>query len=133
MKLTALGRLIAACTLAALACSPAMAQTITTGTMTPIASSPLHPAAHRSGHKPHQHVSHAKTHHKGKAPFLPANEQFSSLSAARAQCPADEVEWATMDDSALYHNSRSRWFGRTKHGVYACKAALDAAGFRLGK
>ena len=135
MKVMELARLCAACGMIGLIFPPAFAQTLTTGTMVPITASSPAPTLHHHDRQHHKHEKHKKDHHKGrtKSPFLPASEQFSNLNAARAHCPSGQVEWASMGSSALYHNSSSRWFGRTKHGVYACKTTLDAAGFRPGK
>lgn len=124
----------------------AMAQTSpTTGTITPLATNAatiVNPDApngtdHKKNHhkRDSAHDKHDGKHHKDrkKHPLLPVSDEFSTLSQADAHCPAGTVEWASMGDSSLYHNSQSRYFGKTKHGVYACKAALDAAGFRAGR
>lgn len=109
---------------------PALAQSPTSGTMVPVAA----PAASAEPSQ-HEHQKHGQRHHRGKtkALTLPADERYASLSQATSHCPAGTVEWASLGGSVLYHNSQSRWFGKTKHGAYACKAALTAAGFRLGK
>lgn len=147
---------------------PAMAQTTTSGTMTPAASSqaPTTKAAKAAAKKQAKMDKKAdaknkadmdatakdskatdtsmkdatakdagktKDKDKDKASALPASEQFSSLSAATAHCASSTVEWATLGGSKVYHSSKSRYFGKTKSGAYACKAALDSAGFRPAK
>lgn len=124
---------------------PAMAQTTTSGTMTPAASSqaPTTKAAKAAAKKQEKMDKKDKkddakdtSKHdkdKDKASALPASEQFSSLSAATAHCASSTVEWATLGGSKVYHSSKSRYFGKTKSGAYACKAALDSAGFRPAK
>lgn len=145
MNIQKIAKLVPALGIACMLSLPAMAQTTTSGTMTPAAA----PQTKAEKHKTHEHkklkdmdhkklkdMDHkkdqAKDHHKDKNAALPASEQFSSLSAATAHCPGT-VEWATMNGSKVYHGSKSHYFGKTKHGVYACKAALEAAGFRPAK
>ena len=110
----------------------AWAQSISSGTLAPVSSMVSAPPSHK--HK-YQHRKSSRHHaeKKNKHRFLPANERYASLSQAKAHCPPNTVEWASLGNSSLYHNSESRWFGHTKHGAYACKAILDQAGFRAGK
>ena len=124
-------KLLIASGAACLVSLPTLAQTPpTTGTITPLPATAS--ITMRRHHAPAKSTAHHQRH-KTKSPFLPADARFSDLSQAKAHCPAGGVEWASMGGSALYHTSQSRWFGRTKHGVYACKAVLEADGFRLGK
>lgn len=126
--------------------TPAMAQTNPAmGTIMPLSTQPTTMtspdnsykiARETKGGKPKPDgKKHDKKHHtdQKKHKNLPESEEFSTLSEAKAHCPAGAVEWASMGHSNLYHNSQSRYFGKTKHGVYACKAILDEAGFRLGR
>lgn len=109
---------------------PALAQTATSGTMTPVAANTTKVESHKHEHKKHE----SKTKDEGKkASALPASARFSSVGEATAHCGSGNVEWATMGGSKVYHDSKSRYFGKTKHGAYACKSTLDAAGFHLGK
>lgn len=110
----------------------AWAQSLSSGTLTPVSSTI---STHLSHKHEDQHRKSARHHaeQKSKHRFLPADERYASLSQAEAHCPPNTVEWASLGNSSLYHNSQSRWFGRTKHGAYACKAILDQAGFRAGK
>jgi hypothetical protein len=64
---------------------------------------------------------------------LPANAQFSTVALAQAHCPGDTIAWSSMSKSKSYHLSKSRYFGKTKHGAYACKKDLAAAGFHAAK
>ena len=113
--------------LACLLSLPAMAQTAPgtptpTGTMAPISSGTMAPASHKTHHrKAREHT------------LLPSDQHFSSESAAAAHCPNSIVEWTALTRSKVYHGSKSKYFGKTKHGAYACKSDLDAAGFHQAK
>lgn len=126
--------------------TPAIAQTTPAmGSIMPLSTQPTTMISPGNGYKMTREMKnkkpepdakkHDKKHHKDPArhKILPVGEEFSTLSEADAHCPAGAVEWASMGHSNLYHNSQSRYFGKTKHGVYACKAILDEAGFRLGR
>ena len=113
--------------LACLMSLPAMAQTAPStpaapGTMAPISSGVMAPARHRT--------HHSKT---SKHALLPSDQHFSSENAAVAHCPNSTVEWTALTRSKAYHDSKSKYFGKTKHGAYACKSDLDAAGFHQAK
>jgi hypothetical protein len=54
---------------------------------------------------------------------------FDSESAAQAHCPHDVVVWLNIP-SGIYHYKGERWYGRTKHGAYACEKEAIAAGDR---
>lgn len=54
---------------------------------------------------------------------------FSTDSAAQAHCPKDVVVWLNMP-SGIYHYKGERWYGRTKHGAYACEKEAIKAGDR---
>jgi hypothetical protein len=54
---------------------------------------------------------------------------FHTESAAQAHCPKDEVVWLNIP-TGIYHEKGMRWYGRTKHGAYACRKEADAAGYR---
>ncbi|HTQ70983.1 MAG TPA: hypothetical protein VMH92_05755 [Acidocella sp.] len=135
MNVTKIAKLLPALGLACMVSLPAMAQTATapaaattaapaapaaSGTMAPA------PAAAPAAAKPAKakHTSHAA---------LPANEQFTTLEAATSHCPSDTVEWTALGHSKSYHASTSKLYGKTKHGAYACKSDLDAAGFHQAK
>jgi hypothetical protein len=54
---------------------------------------------------------------------------FSTEDAAQAHCPRDTVVWLNIP-SGIYHYKGERWYGRTKHGAYACEREAVAAGDR---
>ncbi len=54
---------------------------------------------------------------------------FSTEDAAQARCPRDVVVWLNIP-SGIYHYKGERWYGRTKHGAYACEKEAIAAGDR---
>jgi hypothetical protein len=57
---------------------------------------------------------------------------FSTESAAQAHCPKDVVVWLNIP-SGIYHYQGERWYGRTKHGAYACEKEAIAAGDRASE
>jgi len=61
------------------------------------------------------------------AQALPA--LFDTQSAAQAHCPKDVVVWLNIP-SGIYHYKGERWYGRTKHGAYACEKEAIKAGDR---
>ncbi len=60
---------------------------------------------------------------------ISALAQFETESAAQRHCPKDTVVWLNTA-SGIYHEKGMRWYGRTKHGAYVCRAEADAAGDR---
>jgi hypothetical protein len=74
----------------------------------------------------------AHKRHRASGAKLPAGEQFATAASAQASCPGDAVVWANMT-SRVYHKAGSKYFGKTKHGVFACTKVLAAAGFRASK
>ena len=57
---------------------------------------------------------------------------FDTESAALAHCPKDVVVWLNIP-SGIYHYKGERWYGRTKHGAYACEKDAIAAGDRASE
>jgi hypothetical protein len=57
---------------------------------------------------------------------------FSSESEAQAHCPRDIVVWLNIP-SSIYHYKGERWYGRTKHGAYACEKEAIKAGDRASE
>ncbi len=57
---------------------------------------------------------------------------FSTESAAQAYCPKDVVVWLNIP-SGIYHYKGERWYGRTKHGAYACEKQAIKAGDRASE
>ena len=64
---------------------------------------------------------------------LPASEKFSSVASAQAHCPGEAVVWANTSHSKLFHTTSSKYFGKTKHGAYACEKSALAAGYHAAK
>ena len=54
---------------------------------------------------------------------------FSTQESAQAHCPRDVVVWLNIP-SGIYHYKGERWYGRTKHGAYACEKEAIRAGDR---
>lgn len=54
---------------------------------------------------------------------------FSTENEAQAHCPKDVVVWLNIP-SGIYHYKGERWYGRTKHGAYACEKEAIKAGDR---
>jgi hypothetical protein len=54
---------------------------------------------------------------------------FSTEDATQAHCPRDVVVWLNVP-SGIYHYKGERWYGRTKHGAYACEKEAIGAGDR---
>ncbi len=54
---------------------------------------------------------------------------FSTESAAQTHCPRDTVVWLNIP-SGIYHYKGERWYGRTKHGAYACEKEAVKVGDR---
>ena len=57
---------------------------------------------------------------------------FDTESAAQAHCPKDVVVWLNIQ-SGIYHYKGERWYGRTKHGAYACEKEAIKAGDRASE
>jgi hypothetical protein len=57
---------------------------------------------------------------------------FSTESAAQSHCPKDVVVWLNIP-SGIYHYKGERWYGRTKHGAYACENEAIKAGDRASE
>ena len=56
--------------------------------------------------------------------------QYSSESDASSKCSGDTVVWANSTSKAL-HMSGDRYFGKSKHGFYACQKDALAAGYHV--
>lgn len=57
---------------------------------------------------------------------------FDTESAAQAHCRKDVVVWLNIP-SGIYHYKGERWYGRTKHGAYACEKEAIKAGDRASE
>lgn len=57
---------------------------------------------------------------------------FSTEGEAQAHCPRDVVVWLNIP-SGIYHYKGERWYGRTKHGAFACEKEAIRAGDRASE
>jgi hypothetical protein len=57
---------------------------------------------------------------------------FDAENAAEAHCPKDIVVWLNIP-TGIYHYKNERWYGRTKHGAYACEKEAIKAGDRASE
>jgi hypothetical protein len=107
----------------------AVAQTTTApspmsqGSMSQSSMSGMSMAAPATTKKKHHMAGHA----------LPASETFSTVASAQAHCPGDAVVWLNTSHGRLFHTAGSKYFGKTKHGSYACKTSALAAGYHASK
>ncbi len=62
------------------------------------------------------------------ASAIPALAQTSQTMPTCAA--GDPVVWENSS-SKVYHEQGDSYFGKTKHGAYACKSAADSAGYHL--
>ncbi len=119
MKITQIYRyLLPAVTFAcALGMAPlAMAQTTPGGTMAPMtAAASMAPAP------------------KLETGKLPKADEFKTVAEANAHCPGNTVVWSTLAKSKIFHAAGSKYYGKTKHGAYVCKADALSFGFHAAK
>jgi hypothetical protein len=73
------------------------------------------------------------TKHHTTGHVLPASEKFSSLATAQAHCSGDTVVWLNTGHGRVFHTASSKYFGKTKHGAYACEKSAVAAGYHASK
>ena len=114
----------------------AFAQTSTGGTMAPMPNSTMAPMSNMAPAA--QAPAMAAPAAKPAAPAMKPTElaktsEFKTPAEATAHCPSDTVVWSTLSKSKTYHTSTSKYFGKTKHGAYVCKADADAAGYHEAK
>lgn len=57
---------------------------------------------------------------------------FNTEGETQAHCPKDVVVWLNIP-SGIYHYKGERWYGRTKHGAYACEKEAIKAGDRASE
>jgi hypothetical protein len=110
-----------AATPAAFAQSSTMAMPMNNSTSAPATAAPM--AAPTSEH------AVAKT--TAKLHKLP--KSFTTEAAATASCKTDVVWVNTGSHAKIYHLSTSKYFGKTKHGVYACLRDAQMAGYHASK
>jgi hypothetical protein len=53
-----------------------------------------------------------------------------AIAQSMPSCPGDTVVWENTS-TKVYHEQGDKYFGKTMHGTYACKADADKAGFHL--
>jgi hypothetical protein len=62
---------------------------------------------------------------------FPAAPVLAQSSDTKPTCAAgDPVVWVNTS-SKVYHTQDDQYYGKTKHGKYACKSAAEAAGNHL--
>jgi hypothetical protein len=55
---------------------------------------------------------------------------FAQTAATPSCAAGDPVVWEnTSSKSKVYHMQGDSYYGKTKHGTYACKSAADSAGY----
>jgi len=69
----------------------------------------------------------ARTHAGYTAAGAP--QTFDTEAAAQRHCPRDVVICLNLP-TGIYHEKGMRWYGRTKHGAFVCKADVSKAGDR---
>jgi hypothetical protein len=89
-------------------------------------SAPAHPKHERLSHKKVRHVRSARLGNRLKG------EEFKSEAAAKAHCPTQTVVWVNTH-GRVFHMPRSKYYGKTRYGAYACEKAAEAAGFHASK
>lgn len=67
-----------------------------------------------------------------KAGTPSAAGQFTTEALAKAHCPSDTVVWENIK-SKIYHFAKTKDYGTTKEGAYACEKEAMTAGFRAAK
>jgi hypothetical protein len=63
----------------------------------------------------------------------PAPEPGGSLSATVPSCPASDPAVWVNTSSKIYWAEGTEYYGKTKHGGYACTSAAKAFGARAAK
>jgi hypothetical protein len=64
-----------------------------------------------------------------KTTKLSKSSEFKTEAEAAEHCPNDTVVWAGTGKNKSFHTSDSKYYGKTKHGAYVCKADAVAAGY----
>lgn len=87
-------------------------------------------------HKEHSHETARRkmTKHSRKrmASGKLKGEEFKSEAAAKAHCPTQTVVWVNTHGH-VFHLPRSKYYGKTKYGAFACEKAAETAGFKASK
>ena len=74
--------------------------------------------------------ANAKADAKAK---VPASDKFKTAAAATAHCPGDTIVWSSFSSGHVYHLPASKYYGKTKHGAYACEKDAAAFGYHASK
>ncbi len=56
----------------------------------------------------------------------------TNTNSSNAECPGDTKVWVNLN-SGIYHLPGTRWYGTTRRGMYMCRRAADAAGYRAAR
>ncbi len=59
-------------------------------------------------------------------------EEFKSEAMAKAHCPTQTVVWVNTHGH-VFHLPKSKYYGKTKYGAFACEAQAETAGFKAAK
>ena len=57
---------------------------------------------------------------------------YKTEAEARTGCAGDAVVWHARG-SKVFHTAKSKYFGKTKHGAFACEKAAVAKGLHAAK
>ena len=68
-----------------------------------------------------------------KSTRLPKADLFKTAADATAHCPGGTVVWTAGGKSKSFHLASSKYYGKTKHGAYACQADATSFGYHAAK
>jgi len=71
--------------------------------------------------------------HTAKSAHLPKADLFKTVADATAHCPGGTVVWTAGGKSKSFHLASSKYYGKTKHGAYACQADAASFGYHAAK
>ena len=74
----------------------------------------------------------AKAAETGKAAKPAALATYKTEAEAKAGCAGDTVVWHASE-SKVFHTAKSKYYGKTKHGAFACEKAALAKGLHAAK
>lgn len=75
----------------------------------------------------------APAKHVAKSTRLPKADLFKTTADATAHCPGGTVVWTAGGKSKSFHLASSKYYGKTKHGAYACQADAASFGYHAAK
>ncbi|MBD5606487.1 MAG: hypothetical protein IAI48_15560 [Candidatus Eremiobacteraeota bacterium] len=58
-----------------------------------------------------------------------SSSAFAQATATQPTCGEGDVTVWENTSTKVYHLQGDKYYGKTKHGAYACKSAADSAGF----